>query len=163
MPGMDGLTLQERMSVNGLHAPIVFVSGHGDVSSSVRAMKHGAIDFIEKPFDDQDLLNAVGRAIDMDRELRRLRSDKSQVRVTLLRLTSREFEVMTHVIAGKPNKVIALELGVSEKTVKVHRGRVMKKMEAGSLADLVRMTEKAGIGAAKRRDALGGVDSLDGV
>lgn len=152
---MDGLTLQGRMSERGLTAPIVFVSGHGDVASSVRAMKHGAVDFIEKPFDDQDLLGAVDRAIELDAELRKQSKALSQVRLGLDRLTPREFEVMTYVITGRMNKVIAHELGVSEKTIKIHRGRVMKKMEARSLADLVRMTERAGIMAAKLRDSRG--------
>ena len=155
MPGMDGLTLQDRMSERGLTAPIVFVSGHGDVASSVRAMKHGAVDFLEKPFDDQDLLGAVDRAIELDVELRRQTKARSQVRLGLDRLTAREFEVMTYVIAGRLNKVTARELQVSEKTIKVHRGRVMKKMGARSLADLVRMAERAGIMAAKPRDSRG--------
>ncbi len=125
MPGMDGLTLQERMSDRGFEAPIVFVSAHGDISASVRAMKHGAVDFLEKPFEEEDLLGAVDRAIVIDAELRERRSSNARFRHGLENLTSREYEVMTHVIAGKLNKIIARELDVSEKTVKVHRGRVM--------------------------------------
>ncbi len=145
MPGMDGLTLQERMSDRGLNAPIVFVSGRDDISASVRAMKHGAVDFLEKPFKEEDLLDAVDRAIALDAELRERRSSNARFRSGLEKLTSREYEVMTFVIAGRLNKVIARELDVSEKTVKVHRGRVMKKMEAKSLAELVRWAERAGI------------------
>ena len=148
MPGMDGLTLQERMSNRGFDAPIVFVSAHGDISASVRAMKGGAVDFLEKPFEEEDLLGAVDRAIALDAELRERRRSNARFRSGLEHLTSREYEVMTHVIAGRPNKVIARELDVSEKTIKVHRGRVMKKMEARSLADLVRMAERAGVLAA---------------
>jgi FixJ family two-component response regulator len=156
MPGMDGLALQKRMSERGFNAPIVFISGHADVAQSVRAMKNGAVDFLEKPFHDQDLLDAVGRAIELDTALRRQREESAQTMRGLERLTSREYEVMTHVIAGSLNKVIAQELEVTEKTVKVHRGRVMKKMGARSLAELVRMTERAGIEGAQPND-YGGV------
>jgi len=155
MPGMDGLTLQEHMASRGFNAPIVFVSAHGDVSASVRAMKGGAVDFLEKPFEEDDLLGAVDRAIELDAELRERRNSNAQFRDGLENLTSREYEVMTHVIAGRLNKVIARELDISEKTVKVHRGRVMSKMEAGSLADLVRMAERAGVLAAKPHDSAG--------
>ncbi len=155
MPGMDGLTLQERMSSRGFNAPIVFVSAHGDVSASVRAMKGGAVDFLEKPFEEEDLLGAVDRAITLDAELRERRISNERFRRGLEHLTSREYEVMTRVIAGRLNKVIARELDVSEKTVKVHRGRVMRKMDAESLADLVRMAERAGVLAAKPHDPAG--------
>ena len=155
MPGMDGLTLQERMSGRGFNAPIVFVSAHGSISASVRALKHGAVDFLEKPFDEQDLLGAVDRAIALDAELRERRSSNAQFRDGLENLTSREYQVMTHVIAGRLNKVIARELHVSEKTIKVHRGRVMKKMETRSLAELVRLAERAGVLAAKPHDSAG--------
>ena len=157
MPGMDGLELQERMAERGLGVPIIFISTHGDISASVRAMKRGAVDFLEKPFDQDDLFAAVDRALELDAELRRQESARSQVRHVLERLTTREYEVLTHVIAGRPNKVIARQLGVSEKTVKVHRGRVMKKSEAGSLAELVRMAERSGIEAAKPKDLRGEV------
>lgn len=157
MPGMDGLELQERMAERGLGVPIIFISAHGDISASVRAMKRGAVDFLEKPFDQDDLFAAVDRALELDAELRRQESARSQVRHVLERLTTREYEVLTHVIAGRPNKVIARQLGVSEKTVKVHHGRVMKKSEAGSLAELVRMAERSGIEAAKPKDLRGEV------
>ncbi len=155
MPGMDGLTLQERMSSRGFNAPIVFVSAHGDVSASVRAMKGGAVDFLEKPFDEEDLLGAVARAIEVDAELTKQRRANAQFQRGLEHLTSREYEVMTRVIAGRLNKVIARELDVSEKTVKVHRGRVMRKMDAESLADLVRMAERGGVLAAKPHKSAG--------
>jgi FixJ family two-component response regulator len=155
MPGMDGLTLQERMSERGFNAPVVFVSAHGDIPASVRAMKHGAVDFLEKPFEEDDLLGAVNRAIELDAELRERRSSNERFRSGLENLTSREYEVMTHVIAGRLNKVIARELDISEKTVKVHRGRVMMKMQAKSLAELVRMAERAGVLAAKPHDSAG--------
>ena len=155
MPGMDGLALQEHMSERGLDSPIVFVSAHGDVPASVRAMKHGAVDFLEKPVEEDDLLGAVDRAIALDAELRERRSSSERFRSGIEKLTSREYEVMTHVIAGRLNKVIARELDVSEKTVKVHRGRVMKKMEAKSLAELVRMAERAGVLAARPFDSTG--------
>ncbi len=153
MPGMDGLTLQERMSDRGFNAPIVFVSAHGDISASVRAMKQGAVDFLEKPFEENDLLGAVDRAIALDAELRERRYASAQFRRGLENLTAREYEVMTHVIAGRLNKIIARTLGVSAKTIKVHRGRVMKKTKARSLADLVRMAERAGVLAAKPHDS----------
>ena len=155
MPGMDGLTLQERMSERGLDIPIVFISGHADVASSVRAMKQGAVDFLEKPFDHQDLLEAVDRAIELDSALRKQREGRAQTLSGLESLTAREYQVMTHVIAGTLNKVIARELEVTEKTVKVHRGRVMKKMGARSLADLARMAERAGIEATQPHDSRG--------
>ena len=155
MPGMDGLTLQERMAEHGLTAPVVFVTGHGDVSASVRAMKHGAVDFLEKPFEAADLLAAVGRAIDRDAKLRERIDATMGTQVGLQRLTAREYEVLTYVIGGALNKVIARSLGVSEKTIKVHRGRVMKKMGASSLADLVRMADRFGIEAARPQDSRG--------
>ena len=155
MPGMDGLTLQEQMANRGFNAPIIFVSAHGDVSASGRARKGGAVDFLEKPFEEDDLLGAVDRAIELDAELRERRNNNEQFRRGLESLTSREYEVMTHVIAGRLNKVIARELDISEKTIKVHRGRVMKKMEAGSLAELVRMAERAGVLATQPLDSAG--------
>ena len=139
MPGMDGLTLQERMSDRGFNTPIVFVSAHGDVAASVRAMKHGAVDFLEKPFEEDELLRAVDRAIALDADLRERWSSNARFRSGFEELTSREYEVMMHVIAGTLNNVIARELEITEKTVKVHRGRVMRKMRAESLAELVRM------------------------
>ena len=156
MPGMDGLTLQERMAERGLETPIVFISAHGDIPASVRAMKGGAVDFLEKPFDDEGLLGAVDSAIQLDVELRKQRAARLEVQHGLDHLTPREHEVLTYVISGMLNKVIARELEVSEKTVKVHRGRVMNKMGARSLANLVRMAETVGIEPAKRRKTTGG-------
>ena len=155
MPGMNGLALQRHMSDRGFNQPIVFISGQGSIPASVRAMKHGAVDFLEKPLEEDDLLDAVGRAIVLDAELRERRNLNARFRRGLENLTSREYEVMTHVIGGRRNKIIARELDVSEKTVKVHRGRVMKKMEARSLAELVRMAERAGVLAAKPHDSRG--------
>ena len=155
MPGMDGLMLQERMAELGLTAPIVFVTAHGDVSASVRAMKQGAVDFLEKPFESQDLLAAVERAFERDVKLRERIDATNWTQAGLQRLTPREYEVLTYVIGGAVNKVIARRLGVSEKTIKVHRGRVMKKMGAGSLADLVRMADRFGIEPLKPQDSRG--------
>ncbi len=155
MPGMDGLMLQERMAELGLTAPIVFVTAHGDVSASVRAMKQGAVDFLEKPFESQDLLAAVERALERDLKLRERIDATNWTQAGLQRLTPREYEVLTYVIGGTLNKLIARSLGVSEKTIKVHRGRVMKKMGAGSLADLVRGADRFGIEPVNPQDARG--------
>ena len=145
MPGIGGLDLQHRLAAAGLDPAIVFLTGHGTVPSSVRAMKAGAVDFIQKPFDGLDLLAAVGRAVDRDRGARVERREREQVRVRFDVLTPRERQVMALVVAGLPNKLVADRLGTSEKTIKVHRGRVMAKMGAASLADLVRMGEKIGV------------------
>ena len=145
MPGIGGLDLQHRLAAAGLDPAIVFLTGHGTVPSSVRAMKAGAVDFIQKPFDGPDLLAAVGRAVDRDRGARVERREREQVRVRFDVLTPRERQVMALVVAGLPNKLVADRLGTSEKTIKVHRGRVMAKMGAASLADLVRMGEKIGV------------------
>jgi len=145
MPGIGGLDLQHRLAAAGLDPAIVFLSGHGTVPSSVRAMKAGAVDFIQKPFDGPDLLAAVGRAVDRDRGARVERREREQVQVCFDVLTPRERQVMALVVAGLPNKLVADRLGTTEKTVKVHRGRVMAKMGAASLADLVRMGEKIGV------------------
>ena len=145
MPGIGGLDLQHRLAAAGLDPAIVFLTGHGTVPSSVRAMKAGAVDFIQKPFDGPDLLAAVGRAVERDRRARVERREREQVQVCFDVLTPREREVMALVVAGLPNKLVADRLGTTEKTVKVHRGRVMAKMRAASLADLVRMGEKIGV------------------
>jgi FixJ family two-component response regulator len=149
LPGVSGLEFQGNLAKAGIHIPIVFMTGHGDIPMSVRAMKAGAVDFLTKPFRDQDMLDAVTRALERDR-LRR----EDQKAVTVLRelfetLTPREREVLARVTAGLMNKQIAGELNVSEITVKIHRGHVMKKMGARSLADLVRMAEALGIHHAK--------------
>ena len=148
LPGVSGLDFQTRLAEAGIHIPIVFMTGHGDIPMSVRAMKAGAIDFLIKPFRDQDMLDAVTRALERDRKRRD--NDKAVLDLRLLfeSLTPREREVIALVTAGLMNKQIAAELGVSEITVKIHRGHVMKKMNARSLADLVRMAETLGV----RRD-----------
>ena len=147
MPGMSGLDLQERMSTLGFTTPIIFITGYGNVPASVRAMKWGAIDFFEKPLDHRKLLDVVGQAVKQDLELRGRQSDQAEARDTFGVLTPREFEVMTCIVGGMPNREVAHELQISEKTVKIHRGRVMKKMEAQSLADLMRRAKRAGIEA----------------
>lgn len=145
MPGLGGLELQEVLNAENLAIQIVFITGHGSIPMSVRAMKGGAVDFIEKPFDDQTLLDAVHRAIAQDRRRRRERAEMSHLQGRIDSLTPRELEVLSLVVTGMLNKQIARELGTVEKTVKVHRGRVMKKMKADSLADLVRMAERMGV------------------
>jgi FixJ family two-component response regulator len=145
MPGTSGLTVQEELTRTGNVCPILFLTGHADVPTSVRAMKAGAVDFIEKPFNDQALLDAVHRALDQARERRALRRDRQLVERKLQTLTSRERDVFALVVVGLPNKLVADRLGASEKTIKVHRARVMEKMQAESLADLVRMAHVAGL------------------
>ena len=142
LPGLSGLDLQKEMIARGIHYPIIFVTGHGDIPMSVQAMKAGAVEFLTKPFRDQDLLDAIGQAIDRDRAARKQRAELAELHECTDSLTPREREVMTLVVSGSLNKQIALELGISEKTIKVHRGQVMHKMHADSLADLVRMAEK---------------------
>lgn len=139
MPGMGGLELQEQLNEIGSTLPIIFITGHGDVPMAVEAMQKGAVDFIQKPFRDQELLERISDALKTDQERRFARSEKAEVSGRLDKLTKREREVMDLVVTGKPNKVIAFELGVSQRTVEIHRARVMEKMEARSLADLVRM------------------------
>jgi len=145
MPGMTGLDLQERLCTLGFTTPIIFITGYGNVPASVRAMKWGAVDFLEKPLDHRELLDAVERAVKQDADDRERQSDRAKSRLTFDVLTPREFEVMTCMVGGMPNREIAQELEISEKTVKIHRGRVMKKMEARSLADLMRTARDAGI------------------
>jgi FixJ family two-component response regulator len=145
LPGVNGLEFQDVLAKAGIHIPIVFMTGHGDIPISVKAMKAGAIDFLPKPFRDQDMLDAVMRAFDQDRKRRTEEKTVSQLRHLYESLTRREREVLTLVISGLMNKQIAYRLEVSEITVKIHRGQVMKKMEARSLADLVRMADMLGI------------------
>jgi FixJ family two-component response regulator len=145
LPGVSGLDFQTRLAEAGIDIPIVFMTGHGDIPMSVRAMKAGAIDFLTKPFRDQDMLDAVTRALERDRKRREDEDSVSELRVLFEALTPREREVIALVTAGLMNKQIAAELGVSEITVKIHRGHVMRKMKAKSLADLVRMAETLGV------------------
>jgi RNA polymerase sigma factor (sigma-70 family) len=142
MPGVSGFDLQRELADAGISIPIIFITGHGDIPMSVRAMKAGAVEFLTKPFRDQDLLDAIAQAIDRDREQRKQRAGIADLRDRFERLTPREREVMELVVAGLLNKQIAVRLGISEITVKLHRHQVMEKMKADSLADLVRMAEK---------------------
>lgn len=143
MPGLSGLELQEKMATQGLIIPIIFITGHGNIPTSVRAMKAGAVDFLEKPFDDQVFLDAIHQAIEKDKKAKQEQNEKNNIKQRVATLTPREYEVLTFVITGMLNKQIAFELRTSEKTIKVHRARVMQKMSAQSLADLVRLAEKA--------------------
>ena len=139
MPGLGGLELQDELIQRGSTLPIIFITGHGDVPMAVEAMQKGAVDFIQKPFRDQDLLDRVREALLTDKERRQEQEKHDEVERRLSRLTNREREVFDLVVTGKPNKVIAYELGVSQRTVEIHRARVMEKMQAKSLADLVKM------------------------
>jgi FixJ family two-component response regulator len=139
MPGMSGLELQERLSTTGVSLPVVMVTGYGDVPMAVRALKSGALDFIEKPFTDQELLDRVNEALNVDRRIHRETKKRLNYDARVGRLTERELQVMRLVVDGKSNKMIAHELGLSPKTVEVHRARVMDKMEVGSLAQLLRL------------------------
>ena len=143
MPGLGGFELQTRLQELGSSLPIIFITGHGDVPMAVEAMQNGAFDFLQKPFRDQDLLERIGHAIRADGRKRAQRQKRIDVASHLQKLTRREREVMDLVVTGKPNKVIAFELGVSQRTVEIHRARVMEKMQAASLADLVRMNLEA--------------------
>jgi FixJ family two-component response regulator len=145
MPDIDGLALQEEMSGRGSELPVLFLTGHGNVPGSVRAMRGGAVDYLEKPVDEEALLAAVRRALERDRVRRSARREMSAARDRLATLTPRERQVLEGVVAGSLNKQIAGGLGISEKTVKVHRGRVMEKMEVSSLAELARLADHLGI------------------
>jgi FixJ family two-component response regulator len=144
LPGMSGLTFQQELAKQGLTLPVIFITGHGDIPMSVRAMKAGAVEFLSKPFHDQDLLDAVHAAIERDRKGRRDARLVAALRERHALLTERERQIMTLVVIGRPNKQIAVELELSEMTVKVHRGQVMRKMHAGSLPELVRMADRLG-------------------
>jgi two-component system response regulator FixJ len=139
MPGMSGLELQQQLNLRGAMIPVIFITGHGDISMAVEAMRQGAFDFLPKPFRDQELLDRVQRALEKDAANRREIAQTQRVRELLDTLTPREREVLELVTSGKPNKVMAAELGVSQRTVEIHRARVMEKMHANSLAQLVRM------------------------
>ena len=148
MPGMSGLELQAELNRRGAIIPVVFISGHGDIPMAVEAIQHGAFDFLQKPFGDQDLLNRVQRALAADGENRKLLAQRDLLRERFESLTPREREVLALVTQGKANKVMAGDLGVSQRTVEIHRARVMEKMGANSLAQLVRMTIDLGTDAA---------------
>jgi len=143
MPGMSGLDLQDELNQRGAQIPLIFITGHGDVPMAVDAMKSGALDFIEKPFRDQDLLDRVHQALTQDKERRSENSKTLAIRERLATLTPRETEVMERVVQGQANKVIAMDLGVSQRTVEIHRARVMEKMAVRSVAKLVRVVEAA--------------------
>lgn len=142
LPGVSGLDLQQKLVEAGLLIPVVFITGHGDIPMTVRAMKAGAVEFLPKPFREQDLLDAIQRAIRQDRSARQQRAEMLALRQRYESLTPREGEVFRLVASGMPNKQVAATLGMSEKTIKVHRGRIMHKMQAESLPDLVRMAGK---------------------
>ena len=145
LPGMSGLAFQQELAKAGIALPVIFITGHGDVPMSVRAMKAGAVDFLIKPFDDQALLDAIHGAIERDRERRRTAAQLAELQARYRTLTEREREVLKLVIAGRLNKQIADELALSVVTVKVHRGQVMRKMLAKSVVDLVRMADQLGV------------------
>lgn len=144
LPGLSGLDLQAALHQSAREVPIVFITGYGDVPTSVRAMKGGAFDFLQKPFHDQELLDCVQRALVRSREQRADRAERTELQRRYDSLTPREREVLALIVSGKINKQIAGDLGIAEKTIKVHRGRVMEKMQASSVADLVRMAQKLG-------------------
>lgn len=146
MPEVNGLELQQTLVARGHELAIVFLTGHGDIPMGVKAIKHGAVDFLTKPVNDEDLLEAVRAAIEKDRNQRQSRAEVELIQQRLATLTPREREVLEHVIMGRLNKQIAADLGTAEKTVKVHRARVMAKMKALSVAELVRCCERAGVG-----------------
>jgi FixJ family two-component response regulator len=150
LPGLSGLDLQAELAKANVHIPIIFITGHGDIPMTVRAMKGGAVDFLTKPFRDQDLLDAVRTAIERDRNRREVEKTVSNLQALFETLSRREREVLAFVASGLMNKQIAAELGLAEITVKIYRGHIMKKMQAKSLAELIRMTEMLGIRPEKR-------------
>lgn len=147
MPGLDGLALQQALDASGAHRPVIFLTGKGNIPMSVRAMRAGAVDFLTKPVGDTALLDAIARAAAQDDAARRSDAERAAIEARMTRLTPREREVLTHVVAGRLNKQIAGDLGTVEKTIKVHRSRVMEKLGVRTVADLVRLAAKAGITA----------------
>jgi two-component system, LuxR family, response regulator FixJ len=142
MPGLSGLELQQRLNERRAETPMIFITGHGDVPMAVTAMKAGAVDFIQKPFRDQDLIDRIHKALDRDKERRVWRAEEDAIRERLALLTPREAEVMQRVVRGHANKVIAMDLGVSQRTVELHRARMMRKLKMRSLAELVHAVDK---------------------
>ena len=145
LPGMSGLTFQKELERAGVTLPVIFITGHGDIPMSVRAMKAGAVEFLTKPFHDQEMLDAIHAAIERDRQRRRQALLMAELRERYVTLTERERQIMTLVVIGRANKQIAAELNLSEMTVKVHRGQAMRKMQAESLPELVRMADRLGV------------------
>ena len=139
MPGMSGLELQEKLHQQGVNIPIIFITGHGDVPMAVQAMKQGALEFLQKPFREQDLVDLVNQALEKNENSHKLALQRTEIEPRIAKLTPREHQIMDMIVQGKANKVIAIDLGVSQRTVETHRTRIMRKMQAKSLAELVQM------------------------